>query len=513
MFSRVCSAALCGIEAKPVSVEVDVSDGLPVINMVGDLSANVREARDRVRTAIHNEGIRFPVKRITINLSPADFHKEGTGFDLPIAIGMMASMGMVNPGRLEKVMFAGELGLNGQLAPVRGILQMTECARLGGCQTCIVPMKNLAEGSAVCGIRVLGAESLHDVLLYLAGRKELAQKAINIEEMRKHQLIGCQSDFKDLKGQRTVRRAAEVAVAGLHNLLLIGPPGSGKTMTAQRIPSILPEMTPEEILEVSRIHSAAGMLPPEEGLMTVRPFRSPHHTATSAALSGGGKIPRPGEVSLAHLGVLYLDELPEFNPQVLEILRGPMEDGRISISRNSGTMTFPADFMLVASMNPCKCGYFPDRRKCRCTPVQVRNYLSRISQPLLDRIDICVRAEEVKYSDIAGGTEGECSADIRKRVEKVREIQAQRYEDEPWNYNSALTGSGLEKYCPLGKEERDYMRGIFELKGLTGRSYTRIIKVARTIADLAGSEDIRLEHLSEAVLYRSLEKEYWLGGG
>ena len=509
MVSMAVTAVICGISARKVLVEADVSDGMPVFSLVGYLSSEVKEAHDRVRTALKNIGITLPVKRITVNLSPADLRKSGTSFDLSIAAALLASIGYIPPEELDGIMLIGELGLNGDLRPVRGVLEMVSCAASFGCHTCVVPEANLAEGSVIRNVRVLGASSLMDVLMWMNHDHELLQMDVNIEEVRKLQKQSFLYDFSEIRGQFALRRAAEVAVSGFHHLLIIGPPGAGKSMTAKRIPSILPETTVDEVLEISRIHSIAGILPQEQGLMTIRPFRSPHHTITQAALSGGGIVPHPGEISLAHRGVLYLDELPEFAPGTLEVLRQPLEDKEVVISRSSGCYRFPSNVMLIASMNPCKCGYYPDRSRCRCSERDVRQYLNRISRPLLDRIDLCVEAEELSYDQIRAGNDGESSDTIRGRVEGARKIQAQRYEGTPFCYNADLTGKALEQYCCLGTREDEMMQKVYRKLHLTGRSYARILKVARTIADLDGEERIRTDHLAEAVGYRALDEKYW----
>lgn len=511
MFSAVVSAAICGIESRKIIVEADVGDGLPVFSMVGYLASEVREAQDRVRTALRNAGFRFPAKRITVNLSPADVRKEGSGFDLPIAVAVLAAFGCVPRERLEGVLFAGELSLNGELNGIRGILEMVSSAARFGCHTCILPLKNLREGSVVRGIRVLGAGHIGEVVRFLTEGEALAEVPINIEEMQSCQEEKTRLDFCQVQGQAVLRRASEVAVAGLHNLLMIGPPGAGKTMVARRIPTILPEITPEEALEISKIHSIAGTLPQDTGVFTSRPFRAPHHTVTPAALAGGGAAPRPGEVSLAHRGVLYLDELPEFQKATLEILRQPMEEGRICITRSTGSYLFPADFMLVASMNPCKCGFFPDRRRCTCSYRDVKRYLEHISQPLLDRIDVCAEAHPVKYEELTGAGPEEDSASIRRRVRAAQAVQRERYAGTRFRFNSDLDMDAVRKFCVLGKEQQELMRESYERLELTARAYCRILKVARTIADLEGEEQIGEAHLCEAICYRTVDKKYWKG--
>ena len=508
MFSCVLAASICGAEARKVIVEVDVSDGMPCMSMVGMLSTEVREAPDRVRTAMKNMGLRLPVKRITVNFAPADIRKAGTGLDLPIAVGMLASYGFLAPDALRGILFAGELSLNGEIAGIRGILEIVSRAEQFGAHTCIIPRANLAEGSLIKSIQVLGASTLQEIIdffndgIMLASMEQDPQALLRSGDTYKE-------DFSQLRGQYSLRRAAEIAVSGMHNLLMIGPPGAGKTMTARRIPSILPDLTVEEALEITRIHSIAGTLPENCGMIVTRPFRSPHHTVTVAALAGGGIHPVPGEVSLAHGGVLFLDELPEFSPRTLEVMRQPIEEGKITITRNTGSFVFPADFMLVAAMNPCRCGYYPDRNRCRCSIPEIRKYLGGISQPLLDRFDLCAESGEVAYEDLRSDQQNESSARIRARVRKAAQIQQERYRGTPFMHNADLDSEAVSRYCSLGPAEEKLMEKVYKSKHLTGRSYMRVLKVARSIADLAGEERIRTEHLAEALSYRTVDRKYW----
>lgn len=517
MFSRTVTAAINGIRAQKVVVEADISNGLPVFCMVGYLSSEVREAQDRVRTAIRSLGIVLPVQRITVSLTPSDLRKAGAGFDLPIAVAVLAAAGQIPTDALEGIFFAGELSLDGHLEGIHGTLEMVSRASQFGCHTCILPTANLQEGSVVEDVRVYGADSLEEVIDYLKEEGTLHTCKVDLEQIRQMQEKKSGLDFADLRGQLVLRRASEIAVAGFHNLLIIGPPGSGKTMAARRLPSILPSPGREEILEISRIHSIAGVLPENGELMALRPFRAPHHTVTPGGMAGGGKWPRPGEVSLAHRGVLFLDELPEFHPDTLEILRQPMEDRQIVISRNAGNFVFPAAFQLVAAMNPCKCGYYPDRNRCRCSASDVKRYLSNISQPLLDRIDLCVEVKEPTFEEISGLEQrGEAqirenSAQIRERVEKARKIQEARYEGTGIRTNAELSASDAERYCMLGEAEQKLMSRMYEKMHLTGRAYVKILKVARTIADLEASESVSCLHLSEAFSYRMIDRKYWGG--
>ncbi len=508
MYSMVISAAICGISARKVVVEVDISSGLPVFGMVGYLAGEVREAQYRVKTSLRHMGVTLPAMRTTVNLRPADLRKEGTAYDLPIAAAMLGALEKIPDGCLEGVLMVGELGLDGEVLPVRGVMEIAAQARSFGCHTCIVPRANLEEGSVIKDVRVLGTRSLFETAEYLRGRGCLAEETINIEEIRQRQEAVGQPDFADLMGQRAVRRGAEIAAAGMHNLLLIGPPGGGKSMAARRIPSILPEMTMEEAMEVTRIHSIAGALPKGVGIMLHRPFRAPHHTVTEAAFAGGGRIPRPGEISLAHRGVLFLDEMTEFPRGILEILRQPMEDGTVMVSRYEGKFLFPADFMMVGAMNACPCGFYP-QTACTCSESDIRRYMNKISQPLLDRFDLCARSESTTFEEISGDGPAESSRQIRERVEAARLIQVERYKETPWHCNSDLPFEALQTYCPLTDAQRSFLRDVYKVKHLSGRAYTRILRTARTIADLAGREQLSMEDVEEAVEFKQLDRTYW----
>lgn len=509
MYSRVISMALRGIEGYAVNVESDVAQGLPDFAMVGFLSSEVKEARERVRTALRNSGFRIPPRRITVNLSPADVRKEGTAYDLAIAVSLLTGYGSIPEEASRNTALIGELALDGRVCPVNGVLPRVAAARDMGLSACLVPWESRTEGAVIEGIRVIGVRSLGEavrVLMHPEEQKPEASPAGRLlEEAQDHN----EEDFSEVHGQESVRRAAEIAAAGMHNLLLIGTPGSGKSMIAKRIPTILPRMTLEESLEVSRIYSVAGMLDQDHPLVLRRPFRSPHHTISTAALIGGGRIPRPGEISLADRGVLFLDELPEFQQNSLEVLRQPLEDRSVHISRVSGNCHFPANTMIVAAMNPCRCGYYPDRRRCRCSEQEVRRYLGRISRPLLDRMDLCAEAPPVRYSDLEAPAGGESSAEIRSRVTRVQNVQKKRFAGTGIFFNSQMTNRHIHEFCRLGAEERALIRQIFERKMMSARAYGRILRVARTIADLEGEKEIRCPHILEAVTYRSLESKYW----
>lgn len=504
-FSRIMSAALQGMEVIPVQVEADVSSGLPVFHMVGYLSAEVKEAGERVRTAIHNSGFLMPAKKIVINLSPGNVRKRGTSYDLPIALSILTAMGELEGERLKGVVAAGELGLDGSIRGIRGILPIADAVRNEGAACLIVPEANEPEARLVEGLTVLGADSLEMLCAKLKdGRGRIGSiQSRNLEtgSMFERQ----QEDFADIRGQKAVKRAAEVAVAGHHNLLMTGPPGGGKSMIAKRIPSILPSLTSEESFQITKVYSIAGMLKPEHPLITRRPFREVHQTVTKSALLGGGAWPKPGEISLASGGVLFLDELAEFQRAVVEVLRQPLEERVVRIARSQGTCEYPADVMLVAAMNPCPCGYFPDYNRCRCTDYQIQQYQGKISQPFLGRMDICVEVPGVRYEDLSGSSQEESSEIIRRRVEQARKRQIERYQGRGILFNSELTGVQLTEFCGLGRQEERMMRQAFDTLRLTARTYHKVLKTARTIADLEAEEKIRMEHLQEALIYRNVK--------
>ncbi len=513
MNSKVLSSAILGIDAYVVEVECHMTaTQLPKIITVGLPEGAVKESKERVKAAIRNSGYYLPGKRITINLAPADIRKEGATFDLPIAVGLLAALEIVDNTYLDKLLLMGELALDGKLRPIQGALPIAICAKENGIPGIIVPEENAKEASVVEGVKVAGASSLAEVIQILNGQLEKDAVKTDLNSHFKQQ-NKYPRDFCDVKGQEQVKRALEVAAAGGHNVIMVGPPGSGKTMLSKRIPTILPDLTLDEALETTKIHSVAGVLQQKHGLVGIRPFRSPHHTISDAGLIGGGTIPKPGEVSLAHHGVLFLDELPEFKKNVLEVMRQPLEDGVVTIARAALSLTYPAQFMLVAAMNPCPCGYAIDpNNECACSGQMIQRYMSRISGPLMDRIDIHIEVPAVPFQEMAEKDDGEKSQHIQARVQKAREVQLYRFKSsENLFANAQMESQDLKNHCKLNQESNELLKTAMDKLGLSARAYDRILKVSRTIADLDGKEKIDSAHISEAIQYRSLDRQLWLG--
>jgi magnesium chelatase family protein len=505
MLAKVNSAALYGIDALRVEVEIDLASGLPQLATVGLPEGAVKESKDRIRAALKNCGYTFPAKRITINLAPADIKKEGSAYDLPMAIGILAAEESIEKTVLEDYFLIGELSLDGAIKPVRGALPIAMAAKKEGVKGLILPAQNAAEAAVVSEVEVLGVKDLPQVVEFLNRNRSIQPTRVNLEALfSQHSQYN--ADFTDVKGQQHVKRALEVAAAGSHNVIMVGPPGSGKTMLANKLPTILPDLTLAEALETTKIHSVMGLLNGSP-IIATRPFRYPHHTISDAGLVGGGTVPKPGEVSLAHNGVLFLDELPEFKRNVLEVMRQPLEDGNITVSRAMGSINYPAAFMLVAAMNPCPCGFFTDPQKeCVCTPLQIQRYRSRVSGPLLDRIDIQVEVPALRYQDLASKDAGESSDIIRQRVNDARATQLQRFGKRNIHANSQMGARDLKRYCQLKEDAEKLLENAINRLGLSARAYSRVLKVGRTIADLAGSEDIQSSHIAEAIQYRSLDR-------
>lgn len=507
MYNKVLSGSLHGVEGRLITVEADVSEGLPMFNMVGFLASEVREASDRVRTALKNSGYLLPPKKITVNLSPADVRKEGSAFDLPISIALLAAYGYIPKESIQDILIIGELSLNGDVRGVRGILPIVDFARRQNISKIILPYGNRKEAAVISGVSIFGAKHLKQVVEHLLNNQCMEQEAWSGQDFEEQTFS---IDFSDVKGQETMKRATEIAVSGMHNILYLGSPGAGKSMIAKRIPTIMPDLTYEESLEITKIYSVNGLLNPEKGLLQHRPFRMPHHSITAQALIGGGNVPKPGEISLAHNGVLFLDEFLEFQKNIIEMMRQPLEDGSVTISRLQGSYTFPCEFMLVAAMNPCPCGFYPDLTRCHCTRTQIDRYLKRISQPMLDRMDMNVSVKKMDYDALYSDKEEESSARIKKRVVVAQQVQRKRLSRFGIRYNSQIPSNILDTVCKLGPKEKELRKKAFEQYGLSARGAGKVLKVARTIADLDHEECVKERHILEALSYRLPD---FYGGG
>lgn len=507
MFCNIMSGGVVGVSACLIGVEVDMDRGLPSFSMVGSLSSEVRESRERVIVALKNSGFGIPPAKLTVNLAPADVHKEGTAYDLPIAVGILQAMSYFAKEATENILFLGELGLNGELKKVRGVLPIVQAAASLGVTQCIVPMANAGEGAVIPNIAVRGADNIGQILAFLqmenADEREriLPQTTVDVVALLQNQSMEI-ADFAQVQGQEMAKRAAEIAAAGFHNLLMIGPPGAGKSMIAERIPGILPPITLQESLEVTGIYSVAGLLEEGQALVAQRPFHHPHHTISRAALTGGSLRPKPGLISLSHRGILFMDELPEFGRSIIDSMRQPLEEHRVQLAKAGGNLSYPADFMLICAMNPCPCGFYPDQNRCKCTETQINRYKGKVSGPIMDRIDLWVELQPVEISGLQAGCPTESSSSIRKRVERARRQQEERFEGSGYRFNADIKVGDLEQFCSLGNKEKMLMEQLYSSLGLSARAYHRILRVARTIADLAGEPVIREEHLLEAAGYR-----------